>query len=153
MYFTYTKTPIGILEIVFDSSLSVKKISKWESSKDMNIPDMGAEFIEQLNLYFKGKLKSFSYPINLENTSDFVKKVIELVNQIPFGCITTYSWIAKAFDTSPRAVGKALKQNPLPIVIPCHRVVKSDGRVGGYSLGVKAKKWLIEHERKILCSS
>ncbi|MEN2985217.1 MAG: methylated-DNA--[protein]-cysteine S-methyltransferase, partial [Thermodesulfovibrionaceae bacterium] len=59
-------------------------------------------------------------------------------------------WIAKKLQTSPRAVGQALKRNPLPIIIPCHRVIKSNGELGGYSLGVETKKWLVEHEKTIL---
>jgi len=53
-------------------------------------------------------------------------------------------------NTSPRAVGQALKVNPLPLIIPCHRVITTNGAIGGYSLGIKVKKWLLEHEKATL---
>jgi len=63
---------------------------------------------------------------------DFTGQVLGLVKKIPGGKVTTYGIIAKKLKTSPRAVGQALKRNKKPIIIPCHRVVRSDGHVGGY---------------------
>lgn len=76
----------------------------------------------------------------------FQGKVLELTEKIPRGEITTYGRIARILKTSPRAVGRALARNPHPIKIPCHRVVKSDGRLGGYSGGVKKKVSLLQKE-------
>ncbi|MCS7163982.1 MAG: methylated-DNA--[protein]-cysteine S-methyltransferase [Thermodesulfovibrio sp.] len=152
MYFIYVLCPIGWLGVVFDEFFSVKKIfvnKSIKTDKDIKIPDFALDFTNQLNLYFKGELLKFSYPIKLQDISDFDKKVLELTNEIPYGKTVTYNWIAKKLNTSPIAVGQALKRNPLPIVIPCHRVIKSDGSLGGYSLGVEIKKWLIEHERLV----
>ncbi|MEN2995033.1 MAG: methylated-DNA--[protein]-cysteine S-methyltransferase [Thermodesulfovibrio sp.] len=150
MHSIYILSPIGLLGIVFDEFFSLEKIFVNKSKKaniDIKIPDFALNFAKQLNLYFKGELLKFSYPIKLQDISDFDKKVLELTNEIPYGKTVTYSWIAKKLNTSPRAVGQALKRNPLPIVIPCHRVIKSNGSLGGYSLGLEIKKWLIEHER------
>jgi len=76
----------------------------------------------------------------------FQKEVLALTVKIPKGKIATYGEIAKALGSSPRAVGQALGANPHPIKIPCHRVVKSDGNLGGYSGGVEKKKKLSQRE-------
>jgi methylated-DNA-[protein]-cysteine S-methyltransferase len=78
--------------------------------------------------------------------TEFQKKVLALTAKIPKGKITTYGEIAKVLDSSPRAVGQALGANPYPIKIPCHRVIKSDGNLGGYSGGAKKKIELLKKE-------
>lgn len=78
--------------------------------------------------------------------TEFQKRVYNLVNKIPKGKVTTYKAIAKKLKSSPRAVGKALNKNPWPIKIPCHRVIKSDGKIGGYKLGIKKKIELLKKE-------
>jgi methylated-DNA-[protein]-cysteine S-methyltransferase len=84
------------------------------------------------------------------NLSEFEQRVLQATLLIPYGETRTYAQIAKAVGKpkAARAVGQALKKNPLPIVVPCHRVVKSDGGVGGYAGGVKLKKILIDGERR-----
>ena len=79
---------------------------------------------------------------------DFTQQVLEIVKNIPAGRITTYKEIAIFLGNKrlSRAVGQALKRNPCPVEIPCHRVVHSDGTLGGYSLGIKRKKELLENE-------
>ena len=77
---------------------------------------------------------------------DFRKKVLDLCAKIPKGKITTYGIIAKKLKTSPRAVGGALKRNEHPIVIPCHRVIKSDGSLGGYTSEKYRKDDLLKKE-------
>lgn len=149
MYFARIKTPVGFLEILFDNSLAVKKISLTNLNK-IYIPEVALNFVEQLNAYFEGKLSDFNYPVNINNISNFERTVLDLTCKIPYGHTVTYKWIASKLNTSPRAVGQALKRNPLPIIIPCHRVIKTDGTLGGYSLGIEVKQWLMEHEKSIL---
>lgn len=83
--------------------------------------------------------------------SDFQLKVLEETLKIPFGQVRTYGWIARRIGRpkAARAVGGALRKNPYPIIIPCHRVVKSAGSPGGYSRGKEVKKRLIEFERRM----
>ena len=84
----------------------------------------------------------------------FAKKVYTIVSQIPLGEVRTYKWVAKKSGRPGawRAVGTILKNNPLPLVIPCHRVVKSNSRPGGYAFGKKEKEKLIALEREVrLC--
>lgn len=79
--------------------------------------------------------------------STFAEKVLELVKKIPKGKVTTYKIIAKKLNSEAyRAVGNALNKNKKPIVIPCHRVVRSDGNLGGYSKGIKKKIFLLKKE-------
>lgn len=103
----------------------------------------------QLDAYFTGKLKIFSLPLRLNGTA-FQKRVWEALASLPFGETRTYQAISIQLKTSPRAVGGACRENPVPIVIPCHRVVAVRG-LGGYSGGTTgwhftAKTWLLKHE-------
>jgi methylated-DNA-[protein]-cysteine S-methyltransferase len=84
--------------------------------------------------------------------TDFTKKVYKATLSIPLGQVRTYKWVARKCNKPKafRAVGQVLKRNPYPLIIPCHRVIKSSGRIGGYSAGgPAAKKKLIELERQI----
>ena len=101
-------------------------------------------FKQQLEEYFNGTRKFLDFPVSIEGTR-FQKRVWEIVRRIPYGSTMTYGEIAKILSTSPRAVGMALSRNPLPIYIPCHRVVASKG-IGGFSEGITWKKFLLKVE-------
>lgn len=147
----YTYTPIGILKILFElDSMAVIKISREKKLKNEKNSKFAEAFLEEISLYFKGQLYEFKYPVKLFFKSEFQKKVLEKILKIPYGKTTTYKKLAEQLNTSPRAIGQALKLNPLPIVFPCHRVVKTDGEIGGYSLGIDAKIFLLNHEKTIL---
>jgi methylated-DNA-[protein]-cysteine S-methyltransferase len=83
--------------------------------------------------------------------TSFTKKVYKAVLKIPFGEVRTYKWVAKKIGhpQAYRAVGNTLNKNPWPIIVPCHRVVASGGKLGGFSQGINKKKRLLELERKI----
>ncbi|NRA44455.1 MAG: methylated-DNA--[protein]-cysteine S-methyltransferase [Oligoflexales bacterium] len=103
--------------------------------------------IEQLKDYFSGRRKSFDIPLAPEGT-DFQQKVWKQLTQIPWGESNTYGEVAR-FCNNPkasRAVGMANNRNPLPIIIPCHRVVGSNGALVGYGGGLSIKRWLLQHE-------
>lgn len=109
----------------------------------------------QLNKYFTGKLTNkFTIKLNMAGT-DFQLKVWDKLLQIPFSKTTSYSQIAQSINHpgSQRAVGKANGDNRIAIIIPCHRVIKTDGTLCGYGGGLWRKKWLLEHERKSLAKS
>lgn len=147
------RTPIGVITLYFDDEFRLIKITQplgFDIRNNENYPEPICKLINLLNAYFSGKLLKIECPILLKNISEFDRKVLGFVNQVSFGRTVSYKWIADNLKTSPRAVGQALKRNPLPIIIPCHRIIKSNGELGGYSLGIKAKKWLIEHEKSIL---
>ena len=81
----------------------------------------------------------------------FAKKVYAVVLQIPLGEVRTYKWVARkaGMPKAYRAVGQVLKNNPYPLIIPCHRIVESNGRLGGYIFGKKVKRMLLDLERQI----
>lgn len=99
--------------------------------------------------YFNGTGKTFDLPYVVSGT-DFEQQVWEETKKIAFGETRTYSEIAHAIGNpdAARAVGNALNKNPLPLIIPCHRVVGSDGELHGFAGGTEIKQWLLEHETK-----
>ncbi|WP_456468047.1 methylated-DNA--[protein]-cysteine S-methyltransferase [Archaeoglobus sp.] len=108
----------------------------------------GGEFREQIEEYFDGKRVEFNIPVRLK-VPPFTEKVLAEVSKIPYGRTAAYSEIAKKLNTSPRAVGQAVKRNPVPVIIPCHRVVAKGG-LGGYSaFDIKIKERLLKLEKSI----
>lgn len=102
------------------------------------------ELSKSLEEYFMGRKVSFEFEFKLD-LPGFTVSVLERVLKIPYGETMTYGELAKELESSPRAVGQALKRNPIAILIPCHRVVSKNG-VGGYSWGVEIKKALLRLE-------
>ncbi len=109
------------------------------------------EAIDQLRAYFDGSRRAFDLPLAPAGTS-FQQEVWRALQEIPCGETTSYGEIARRIGrpTASRAVGAANGQNPLPIVIPCHRVIGAKGQLTGYAGGLKIKKALLEHERLVL---
>jgi O-6-methylguanine DNA methyltransferase len=99
--------------------------------------------------YFTGRRAFFTVPVDLTGLRPFQRKVLDLTHTIPFGETRSYSWIARGIGhpDAVRAVGTALGHNPLPFIVPCHRVLRSDGSLGGYALGLPAKSGLLGLER------
>ncbi|NLY87969.1 MAG: methylated-DNA--[protein]-cysteine S-methyltransferase [Clostridiales bacterium] len=129
------------IEIAGYNEFVVERIS----GEDSEISDRA---LYQLYEYFVGKRKIFDFPYELIGT-DFQKKVWNKLTEIPYGSLVSYLYIAKAIDnpSASRAVGNAVGKNPLLIVVPCHRVIKKDGNMGGFSSGIQLKKYLIELEK------
>jgi methylated-DNA-[protein]-cysteine S-methyltransferase len=100
--------------------------------------------VKELNLYLAGKLQEFSVPIQIPGT-EFQVQVFEAVRNIPYGKTWTCKQVAEAIGhpKAERAVGNALHNNPLQVIIPCHRVVTSRGKIGGYTLGTDLKRRLL----------
>lgn len=105
----------------------------------------------QLRAYFAGRRERFALPLAPEGTA-FQQEAWAMLRAIPFGRTISYGRQARRMGRprAARAVGAANGANPLPIVIPCHRVVAGDGSLGGYSSGLDHKRWLLEHERSVL---
>lgn len=102
----------------------------------------------QLSSYFTGSLKAFDLPLTLHGT-DFQKRVWRLLNEIPFGSTWTYGGLAEKLGTpkASRAVGAANGSNPIPIIIPCHRVIGSTGKLTGFGGGIDTKRFLLDLEK------
>ena len=109
------------------------------------------EVIDQLTRYFNGKLAKFTCPFDLMGTP-FQIRVWKELNKIPYGSTITYKALAKRVNApgASQAVGRANGANPLPIIIPCHRVLGSDGSLVGYSCGIKTKEFLLRLEGAII---
>jgi methylated-DNA-[protein]-cysteine S-methyltransferase len=101
-----------------------------------------------LGSYFRRENIDFKVKYDISNLSNFTQKVLNETKKIPYGKTVTYSEIAKriGYPKASRAVGQALGSNPIPIVIPCHRVIKKDKSLGGFSAGLKWKKMLLDLE-------
>jgi O-6-methylguanine DNA methyltransferase len=98
--------------------------------------------------YLEGKHKKFSVPLDLTGWSPFAKHVWRVTARIPFGQVRAYAWVADRVGgpNFARAVGGALGMNPIPIIVPCHRVVGAHGSLGGFTGGLHLKRWLLEFE-------
>ena len=105
------------------------------------------ETLRQLDDYFQGRLREFRLPLDLQGTR-FQLRVWNALLRIPYGKTSSYSALARRIGSpkAARAVGSANGQNPIPIVVPCHRVVNADGGLGGYSCGLRYKKMLLDLE-------
>lgn len=116
------------------------------------LPEKGAGQLDperrQFEEYFEGKRRHFELPVDIRWGTPFQRKVLEAANQIPFGQCECYTDVAERIGrpNAQRAVGNALGKNPVAIVIPCHRVVASGGRLGGYTGGLDIKKTLMHIE-------
>jgi O-6-methylguanine DNA methyltransferase len=103
----------------------------------------------ELREYLEGKRAFFTVPVDLSGVPDFQRRVLEVARGIPFGEVRSYAWIAERIRhaRAVRAVGTALGRNPVPLIVPCHRVLRSDGGVGGYLFGIPVKDGLLALER------
>ena len=144
----YIKTPLGIALITGDA-FGISKISILDDAVPVSdtIPHELETAVTQLQEYFAGGRNDFDFKINPAGT-DFQKKVWEALLKIPFGTTTSYQALSLQLGDvkAIRAVASANGKNPLWIVVPCHRVIGSDGSLTGYAGGLWRKKWLLEHE-------
>ena len=142
------KSPLGFTKIVGDDDgiASVTVLNSEEKITDI-IPIELEDCVIQLNEYFEGTRKQFDLKLNPEGTG-FQKKVWNTLEQIPYGKTCSYLELSKQLGDvkAIRAVANANGKNPLWIIMPCHRVIGSDGSLTGYAGGIHRKKWLLEHE-------
>ena len=110
--------------------------------------DFFDDLMQRLRSYFGGHRVTFPDELDLSQATAFQREVWEITRLIPYGETRSYTWVAEQLGKAGavRAVGKALARNPLPIIIPCHRVVAKNGKLGGYSGGVEKKSYLLRLE-------
>lgn len=147
------KTPIGYIKLTA-SEKGLQQCSILSQEETMSCLNCGLsplldDVIQQLNDYFEGDRESFDIDFDLMG-SDFQKKVWNELTNIPFGKTISYSELAlKLGDLKAiRAVASANGKNPIGVIIPCHRVIGSDGSLTGFAWGLDKKQWLLEHESK-----
>ncbi|MGB5666630.1 MAG: methylated-DNA--[protein]-cysteine S-methyltransferase [Maribacter sp.] len=147
----FIHTPIGIAKLEGDENgLSSITVLDEEITPSTVIPVILEDAVYQLNEYFEGKRELFSLSLNPDGT-DFQKKVWKALQEIPYGKTISYLGLSKSLGDvkAIRAVAAANGKNPLWIVIPCHRVIGSDGSLTGYAGGLHRKKWLLDHENPV----
>jgi methylated-DNA-[protein]-cysteine S-methyltransferase len=144
-------TPRGLVRITFPIETPetvLEQLAESVSPRILESPAKLDEVRRELDRYFEGELHDFDVPLDWQLTRGFYRKVLRATARIPYGQTRSYSEMAKRAG-SPRAVratGTALGSNPLPIVVPCHRVLRSGGALGGYGGGLDVKQALLELE-------
>ncbi len=162
--YTVFKSPIGLTGLAATQKGLIRLVNKVPSEEDfkkllakelefqiIKNPDHFKSLIEQFQNYFEGELRSFRFPLDLRLGTPFQQKVWKNLLTIPYGFTRSYKWLAQSIKNpdSARAVGNANGQNPLSIIIPCHRVVRQNGELGGYTGGVEIKRYLLKLEKAI----
>jgi methylated-DNA-[protein]-cysteine S-methyltransferase len=156
MSICYIDSPVGRLALEADDDCvtSVRWASPGERDSRTGVQKVDPvlkEASRQLDRYFGRKLKRFDLPLAARGT-DHQKRVWKMMSEIPFGETATYGGMAMALGSGPRAVGMACARNPIPIIVPCHRVLGSGGREGGFSggRGLPTKHQLLAIEGVVL---
>ena len=149
----YCKTipsPVGFLKLISDDHRlrSIRFVNKCDDNETL-IPEILNRAALQINEYFEGQRFRFDLDLEIAGTS-FQQKVWKLIKLVGYGKTKHYGDIARELKSRnfSRAVGMANAKNPLPIIIPCHRIVGNGGKLIGYSGGLEMKKWLLVHEHK-----
>ena len=142
-------TPLGEVTISEDGGAIVAL--DWGRGRDQEATPLLRDACDQLQDYFDGKRMSFNLPLAPEGSA-FQKRVWAALCAIPPGETRSYADIARTIGSAPRAVGGANGANPIPLFIPCHRVIAADGSLGGYSGGdgPATKRYLLDHESRAL---
>ncbi len=144
----YYKTPIGTAKIVGDEN-GIIAVTVIDGAIEISaeIPEILQDCVQQLDEYFNGTRKQFNLKLNPQGT-DFQKRVWKKLLLVPYGKTLTYLQQSKQLGDAKaiRAVASANGKNPIWIVIPCHRIIGSNGSLTGYAGGIWRKKWLLEHE-------
>jgi len=149
LYQAYIDSPVGPLKIETNLTglKSIQFIELLKSTNGQKLPEIMTQTISELDEYFVGRRKEFSLHLDPEGTS-FQQRVWRELLKIPFGQTTSYLKLALQLGDvkAIRAVGGANGKNPIPIVVPCHRVIGSNGQLTGYAGGLPRKRWLLDHE-------
>tara|TARA_R110001592_G_scaffold84855_7_gene250794 strand:- start:527 stop:1000 length:474 start_codon:yes stop_codon:yes gene_type:complete len=144
----YIETPLGHAKIVGDDN-GITSVSILDTKEELSdtIPESLLDCVIQLKEYFNETRKKFDLKLNVEGTV-FQKKVWKTLETIPFGKTISYLQLSKQLGDvkAIRAAASANGKNPLWIIVPCHRVIRSDGSLTGYAGGLHRKQWLLNHE-------
>jgi methylated-DNA-[protein]-cysteine S-methyltransferase len=160
--YTTVDSPVGIVLVAathrglvriafgagFDAGKVVQELSDRISPRVLEVPTYFDGVRRELDEYFEGRRTSFDLPLDWQLTRGFTRRVLRRTAEIPYGNVSTYTRIAKAAGSprAYRAAGNALGSNPIPIVVPCHRVLHSGGGLGGYGGGLDRKEFLLRLE-------
>jgi len=152
---TVAATPIGLVRVAYASYRPeedvIEDLARRISPRVLEAPGRLDPVRRELDEYFEGRRTDFDLPIDWSLTKGFTRRVLSATARIPFGELGTYASVAGAAG-SPRAVraaGNALGANPMPVVVPCHRVVRTGGALGGYTGGIERKEFLLRLEGRL----
>ena len=153
-YFTGPcQTPLGILlvTVTTDAVVSVRFAEDNGEHTRVGTSPLLEQAVHQIEEYFQGERREFDLPLDLSQGTEFQKVVWQDLMEIPFGEKRSYAELAVSSGSkgAARAVGAACSRNPLLLLVPCHRVLGSDGSLTGFAAGVEMKKWLLDHESSI----
>lgn len=141
------ESPIGTLYLVFTGKI-LREVSFKKPNEIIRKREAPSLIKKELKEYFEDGREEFAQNIGLTKGTDFERQVWFALKEVPYGETRTYKWLAEKVGkpAACRAVGQALSRNPIPIILPCHRIIESDGSIGGYSAGVDIKRRLLEIE-------
>ena len=146
-------TPQGLACIAYlefrDEEETLERMAAKLSPRVVEAPARLDDARRQLDDYFAGSRSEFDLPLDWGLVSDFGRRVLGRTAEIPYGSVATYGDVARGIGSpgAARATGNALGHNPMPIVVPCHRVVRGGGKIGGYTGGLERKELLLRLER------
>ncbi len=148
-YIDYMETPIGTLQICSSDKGVTQVVFTENVEQSPHVHHLTDECKHQLTEYFSGNRQQFDLPLDSIGTA-FQQSVWRALLTIPYGALASYQDIANHVQNpkAVRAVGAANGKNPIGIIVPCHRVIGSDGSLTGYAGGLERKQWLLQHESK-----
>jgi methylated-DNA-[protein]-cysteine S-methyltransferase len=154
MKWAVVESPIGPVAVgVDDAGVGAVQLRSRRVAPDAPAGGLLAEAVAQLRSYFVGERTEFALPLSVpdEVGSEFERAVWAELARIPYGEMKTYGEVAAAVGEAgaARAVGTACNHNPVPLIVPCHRVVGAGGKLVGFGAGLPSKRWLLEHEARI----
>jgi len=146
-FYDIFESPVGRLYLIFTNKI-LRGIDFKKPNEILGKGTAPSLIIRELREYFETGRDDFTQKIGFMKGTEFDKKVWLALKEIPYGETRTYKWLAEKIGkpNAFRAVGQALSRNPIPIVLPCHRVIESDGSLGGYSGGIDMKRRLLDIE-------
>jgi methylated-DNA-[protein]-cysteine S-methyltransferase len=150
---TLAATPGGLVQIAFGAGEDVlDELARRVSPRVVHLPRRLDAVRRQLDEYFAGERRDFDVVLDRRLSRGYRLEVLEALSRVPFGQTVTYKDLADrtGHPGASRAVGTAMATNPIPVVVPCHRVLRSGGALGGYGGGLDAKVWLLRHEGALL---
>lgn len=147
-FYDILESPLGLLYLIFTSNVLTGISFSRPSNIHLKRKEGMTQARKELSGYFEKALQEFTCKTAFLEGTEFEKKVWETLKEIPYGETRTYKWLAEKIDKPHafRAVGNALGKNPIPVIFPCHRIIETDGSLGGYSGGTDIKRRLLEIE-------
>jgi len=144
-------TPLGLVKVSlpnYEAEETLEELAARISPRVLEAPARFDDARRQLDLYFEGRLHEFDLPLDWQLSKGFRRRALRAIDRIPYGKTRSYTQIARSAgnERAVRAAGTACGANPIPIVVPCHRVLRSGGALGGYGGGLPMKEALLEME-------